>query len=196
MENHGRLVGIINPLAFYPSMEMLKEIIAKDDISLNKIHINCNPEVLGGDFKIGGFTGTAQPLQSIVSYITDTFPISLTAVTNENGELAGILIDFDSFETLIRFDSKHLGWDMELSGTEFSAITDHTGMLAIRNEVEPRIAADPDVMDKSIKANIEDFLQAVKERNEPRVNHLDGLASIMLNKGVEESLRTGAAVQL
>lgn len=202
MEQTGRFVGLINPLAFYPSVEMLKEIIDGDNISLNKVHINCNPKNLGVDMKIDGFTGTAQPLQRIVSYITGTSPISLQANANKNGEPVSILIDFDSFETIIHFNSKHPGWDMEVSGTdrttgiEFSANTDYTGMLAIQNEVNPRISSDPDVLEKSIMANIEDFLDAVRNRNEPRVNHLDGLASIMLNRAVEKSLSKDAQVSL
>ena len=196
MDNYGKVVGLLNPLAFYPAIITLKNILEQESIALAKVHINAHPRNLGADFKIRGFSGTAQPFQRIVSYLADAYPMSLVANADNKGTIARILIDYESFETHIHFDNNNLGWDMELSSSGFSAMTDHTGLLVVRNEVEPRITADPDVMRYAIKANLQDFLQAVRERSEPRVNHIDGLASIVINKATEESLRTGTPVNL
>ncbi|MFC2112582.1 hypothetical protein ACFLTA_04865 [Bacteroidota bacterium] len=196
MADYGRIVGLLNPLAFYPAIKTLKDILEQESIALEKVQINAHPLYFGTGFKIGGFSGTAQPFQRNVSYLTDTYPKSLLANADNKGAIASIFIDYESFETNIHFDRKNLGWNMEFSSSDFSAITDHTGLLAVRNEVESRISADPDVLENAVKANLRDFLQAVRERTDPRVNHLDGLASIVINKAVEESLITGAPVNL
>jgi len=196
METSGRFVGLMNPLVFFPPIRMLREIIEKENITLKHVLINCHPVNLGGDFRVGGPTGTAQALQRIVSLISDIYPASLIANTNDNDELDSINIQFEDFQSTIQFDSEQLGWNMKFSGENFTAMTDHTGLLAVRNEVKPRMTPDPAIMDKAIKANIEDFLHAVRQRSEPRVNHLDGLASIILNRAVEESLITGTSASL
>lgn len=196
MEKYGRIVGLLNPLAFYPSIQSLREIIMRENISIQEIRINCHPVNLGAEFSVTGPTGTAQPLQRIISYISDSFPVSLRAEAKEDGELSSIHINFENFKTLILFDRQQLGWNMELTGADFSALTDHTGLLALNSDIEPRFAPDPTVMEEAIIANLEDFIQAVRERYAPRVNSLDGLASIILNNAVGESLQTGSSVNL
>ena len=196
MESSGRFVGLMNPLVFFPSLRMLREIIRMEKITLKQIRINCHPVNLVGDFRVEGPTGTAQALQRIVSFISDDYPLSLIANTDDNKELDSIHIQFEGFQSTIQLNGKQLGWNLELRGENFTALSDHTGLLAVRNEVKPRMASDPAIMDKAIKANIEDFLQAVRERSEPSVNHIDGLASIVLNRAVKESLITGASINL
>jgi predicted dehydrogenase len=196
-EKYGRITGLLNPILFYPSMLALGEIIDSGYISLNRIGINCHPTCLGHDFNVRhGLAGSAQHLQRCVSVITGQYPISLKAYNGENNAPTRITLYYDGFPVDITTDWNHRGWIMELSGEGFEAMADHTGILAIRGGVEPRIAPDPSVMEKAVKANIEDFLQAVKVRSEPRVNHVDGLASIILNTSVEESQRTGELVNL
>ena len=195
-EKYDRMVGLLNPLAFYPSIQSLKEIIIEENILIDKVRISCHPSDLSAAFSVSGLAGTAQPLQRIISYISNSFPVSLLTESKDNAQPAGIRVNFENFETLILFDKKQAGWIMELSGADFSALTDHTGLLALNSEVEPRIAPDPAVMENAIRANLEDFMQSARERTEPRVNSLDGLASIILNKAVEESLQTGSTVNL
>ena len=90
----------------------------------------------------------------------------------------------------------HPGWEMEIKGSEITAITNHTGLLVVREEEKPRIKADPHVLERAIRANLENYLEAIQERFEPMVNHLGGLASIVLNKAVLESIDTEVVVQL
>ncbi len=195
-EEYGRIVGLLNPLAFYPSIQTLKEIVALEDVSLERIQVNCHPVNLVKDFQIAGPAGTAQPLQNIASYITGLYPVSLQAEADASGELSRIHVRYEDFTLIIRFDREQIGWTMKFTGEDFSALADHTGLLALNNEVEPRHAPDPAVLGKAIRLNMEDFLTAVRDRSEPRVNIIDGLASIMLNRSVEESLKSGQAVNI
>jgi hypothetical protein len=194
MERYGRVVGLMNPVAFYPFIQILKEIIAGENLSVRRIQVNTHPSNLGYDFQVAGIAGTAQCLLRIVSQICDSYPLSYKAEADKAGALRLINVHFGDFMVTIRFDPGQIGWTMEFEGEDLRALADHTGMLAVNNEVEPRLAPDPAVFEKSIRANIEDFLKAVRERSEPVVNNLDGLSSIVLNNAVEESLGTGATV--
>jgi hypothetical protein len=196
MENYGSVVGLLNPLAFYPSSEMLQGIIATQGEPLTQVRVNCHPTDLGGDFITSGTTGTAQLMQGIISMVSDSYPRSLQADTGDDGSLNMIRLNYEHFNTEIHFDVDQLGWNMEFRGSDFKAIIDHTGLLALNEEVEPYLPPDPAALDKAIRANLEDFIKAVNERTQPRVNHLEGLASIMLNNAVEQSMETGLPVKL
>ncbi len=194
MERYGRVVGLMNPIAFYPSVQALKEIIARENISFSQVQVNTHPANLGNDFFVSGTAGTAQCLLRIVSQMCDSYPLSYKAEANSAGALRLIHVYYEDFMVTFRFDPEQIGWTMEFAGEEFRALADHTGMLAVNNEVEPRLAPDPAVFEKSVRANIQDFLKAIRERSEPMVNNLDGLSSIVLNNAVEESLKSGTTV--
>ena len=89
-----------------------------------------------------------------------------------------------------------VGWIMELKGASFRAVTDHTGLLRVNNEVEPRITASSSVWDRALTENMEGFLQVVRDRSEATTGLLDGLASVILNRALENSLITGKRVNL
>jgi hypothetical protein len=208
MEQYGRIVGILNPLMFYPSVQELKQKLQIEDILPDRVMVNCHPSELKNSFRVGGFCGAAQPLQRLVSYITGSYPVSLSGEANPAGEaniagtvqspeeLSNIRLDYDGFEVRINFTGGQPGWNMELEGHDITVRTDHTGMLAFDEGVEPRIAPDPGVMGKAIADNLRDYMEAVRNRSEPLVNTIDGLASIVLNNAVRESVETGAIVYL
>jgi hypothetical protein len=201
-----RIISMINPLEFYPSTTLLAEIIEQKDVRLGMVRINCHPVDLGGDFSIAGreegiLAGSAQAIVQMLVRITGTFPENLVAGADSAGELQGFRLGFPGFDCMIRFDQSMQGWIMELSGElpsgeSFSAVMDYTGMLALRNEIKPRIEADPDVMENAIRANMEDFINAVRHRRDPLVDHIDGLSSIILNNAIIESLEKGSMIGL
>jgi hypothetical protein len=193
---HGRMIGMLNPLIFYPSTRVLKEIILEQAVSIKDIRINCHPGKLETDFPVSGLSGTAQPIQRMVSYISGSYPRRLLALEKDQGGLAGIELGYDSFTCLIRFDESQIGWNMEVEGDDFICRSDHTGLLSVNNEVEPRLAPDPGVFEDSLMENLENFMHAVRIREQSLVNSLDGLASIVLNNAVEESLNRGSEVFL
>lgn len=194
--NYGRVLGLLNPLAFYPSFRRLKEIIAADHPSIDRIQVNCHPEDLGNGFRIDGPTGTAQVLQRMCTLTTGSYPLSVFSEKDDSGHLSRIQIEYKDFKLWILFDRSQVGWTMQISGENYFASTDHTGMLAMQEDVEPDPAPDPDILDKAICHNIEDFLRAVSERSEPLVNHIDGLSSIVLNGATRQSFETGRVVNL
>ena len=196
IENHGRHVGLINPLMFYPSFRVLRKEISAQEVRLEQVRINCHPQNLAGDFSIAGTAGTAQALQRIVSITSDSYPLSLKGEADSGGELLGLWCRYEDFELYIHFDGGQTGWNMELTGEGFAAVTDHTGMLAVNNEVEPRLAPDPAVLERAVRDNLEDFLQAVRERTTPLVNQIDGLSALILSNALTESLETGSWVSL
>ncbi len=195
-EEYGRIVGMLNPLLFYPSVKMLKDILATEGIPLDRIDVRCHPVTLDHGFRVEGPAGTAQPMVSVASYLSDAYPVILRAEAGTDGQPSLIEIRYDAFVMMIRFDEEQTGWHMKISGNDFSALADHTGLLAVNNEVESRRAPDPAVLEKATRDNLEDFMDAVRERNEPRVNILDGLSSIVLNKALGESLRTEGPISL
>jgi predicted dehydrogenase len=196
MERHQRIIGLLNPLLFYPSIQLLEGMIREKSVELTEIRINSNPFKLDDQFHVSGLTGTAQPLQRVASFISGSYPVSLMAKAKQNGELNGVWLDYESFKVSLRLDPEQIGWNMEILGREFLARTDHTGMLGINNEIEPRYKPDPGVMQKSILMNLNDFMESVKERSNPIVNSLDALAAIRLNDSVEKSLQSRSMVQL
>lgn len=196
IHRYGRILGMMNPLVHYPSVQILKKIIAGQGIAIKNVRLNCHPNHLGGSFAVGGLTGSAQAFQGIITQITGKYILKVEARSSDYAKLDSIRMIYDGLETLIFFDSGQLGWNMELTGENFSAMADHTGLLALRDEVEPRITPDTSTMENAIRRNVEDYLQAVRDRSEPLVNHLAGLASIMLNMAVEESIQTGYPVSM
>ena len=193
MEKYGRVVGMLNPLMFYPSIEMLKNIINRDTMTIEEIRVSCHPSIPGDGFQVSGISGSAQPLERIISYISGSYPLQLRA---EEGSRGSMVLNYETFSTYIHLDREQQGWNMKIQWDGFNAQTDHTGLLSVNNEVEPRVSPNPGVMDDSIIRNLEDFMNSVRERSQPRVNSLDGLASIVLNNAVEKSLETGSAIDL
>ncbi len=107
-----------------------------------------------------------------------------------------IKLSYKSFTAHIHLVETQPGWTMEIDGEDFKARSDHTGMLSVNNEGQPRISPDPVVMEDAIIKNLNDFMKAVRERSQPRVNSLDGLASIVLNNAVKKSMETGSVINL
>ena len=192
-EKYGRIIGMLNPLMFYPSIEMLKNIIDWDSIAIEEIRVSCHPTDLGDGFLVSGSAGSVQPLERVISFISGSYPLQLLA---KESNTPGVELNYESFTSYIHPDPRQQGWNMEIDGDGFNARADHTGLLAINNEVEPRLSPDPGVLDDSIIRNLEDFMHSLRDRSEPRVNSLDGLASIVLNNAVEKSLETGSAIDL
>ncbi len=85
MVKHGRIVGMLNPLLFYPSVQLLKESIALKNVSIREIRISCHPDDLGEGFLVPGLCGSAQPLQRVVSYISGSFPLQVLAKATGHG---------------------------------------------------------------------------------------------------------------
>jgi predicted dehydrogenase len=196
IEQYGRHVGMVNPLLFYPSLRLLSEHISMEGISLQQVRVSCHPEYLSGDFSIPGLTGTAQAFQGAVYLIGGSYPLSLMGEADPDGNLRKIQCRYEGFDLFIHFNSGQTGWNMEITGDKFIARADHTGMLALNKEVEPRIAPDPGVFDRAVRENLEDFLQAVRDRVTPRVNQIDGLSAMILENAVRESLESGLWVKL
>jgi hypothetical protein len=194
MEKSGRYIGIMDPLARYPSALELKKIISRDGLSVKRVSIRCHPRNLVDGFPVAGFTGPAQNLERSVARICNAFPWAYLAVPDKTGKLNRIRISYSEFDAEFDFDAGQSGWAMRFEGRDFRAEMDHTGLLALNRDVEPRFSPDPGVFRKSVRQTIKDFLSATRDRSQPALNHLDGLASIIMNVSVEESLRTGREV--
>ena len=193
---YDRRLGMINPLKFYPSANALRDLIQVKEGSVKEVIITCHPYFLQKDFQAGGLAGTAQPLQRLVSHITGKFPVSVYAGMRDDMRLTSLNIDYGSFQSRIIFNESQLGWNMELSGENFRATADHTGLLRVNDEVEARISPSPVVWERALSDNMVYFLQAVRNRSELPEGPLDGLASIILNRALKDSLITGEKVNL
>jgi predicted dehydrogenase len=195
MELSRRKIGLLNPLFFYPGVLTLKEWLAAGPGKISKIRISCHPEQLVKGYHVFGDTGAVQPLQRMISFLTDQFPVSLR-VEEGSDSIRSWVFEYGTFHAVIQADPGQTGWIMEVEGTEIEALTDHTGMLKLTDDVKPRISPTPSVWNKSIIRNIDNFLEAVRSRTEPTVNSLDGLAAIILNKATRESIHSGKKVSL
>ncbi len=99
-----------------------------------------------------------------------------------------------SFLATFQSDPVQTGWILRLYGTSISAITDHTGLLRLNDEVEPTLSPSPSVWEKSMIKNLEDFVQSVRSRTEPTANSLDGLSAIILDQAAEKSMQSGTRI--
>jgi predicted dehydrogenase len=195
MELSRRKIGLLNPLYFYPGVLTLKEWLASEPGKISEIRISCHPEELVRGYHVFGDTGAVQPLQRMITFITDQFPVSLK-VEKASDDFHRWIMEYGTFNAVIQTDPGQTGWIMEVEGFEIEALTDHTGMLKLTDDVKPRISATPSAWNKSIIRNIDNFLEAVRSRTEPTVNSLDGLAAIILNKATRESIHSGKKVSL
>ena len=193
---HDRRLGIINPLIYFPSIRSLKGLCMLYNDSISNIRISCHPDEIFPGFIVDGYAGTAQMLERMISYISGQVPNSLSTDSNDNGQLRKLQFDYTSFTCDILFDEAQPGWTMDVEGPEFRAGLDHSGLLTINDEPEPRVEPSSSTWDKAVIQNLENFINAVRDRSEPDLSSIDGLASIILNSAVEESLETGNAVRL
>ena len=193
---YDRKIGMLNPLHFYPAVKTLKDWLANENKALSEIRVSCHPTHLVNGYAVNGFSGTVQPLQRIISYITGKYPLSLFIENRKSDRIKTWILDYNSFQAIIRVDPVQTGWIMEVNGPQLSATADHTGLLRLNNEVEPRLSPAPSVWERSMIKNLEDFIQAVRMRSEPAINSLDGLASIILNQASEKSMQNGNKVSL
>ena len=193
---HKRILGLINPLRFYTAIRSLKGMVMLYHDPLTEVLISCHPEEIVPGHRVDGTAGPAQFLQRMVSYFSDKFPVSVQARKNDSDRIGELLIDYSTFEARIVFDRKQLGWTMDVTGPDFRARSDYTGILSINNEPQPRINSSSLTWDRAMIQNIEDFTQALLIRSEPELSSLDGLASIILNRAVEESVKSGMQVSL
>jgi predicted dehydrogenase len=191
-----RRLGMLNPPLFYPAATSLKDRMAEEGPVLSKIHVSCHPRQLVSGYPIEGFAGAVQPLQRLVSIITGQFPVSLTVAGDRQKGILQYTLDYESFEAILETDPGQTGWILQVSGPEFSGLVDHTGILRLEDEPEPRISPSPAAWNRAMTSNLEDFLRAVRTREEPLVNSLDGLASIILNQAAGRSLHYGSKVEL
>ena len=193
---HKRILGLINPLLFYPSVMKLKGMAGISGRPVNGIRISCNPFEIEAGYSIDGITGPVQLLHNMVSYFSDMHPVSLVAAKNESGQIGNIQLEYPDFQAVFMIDPRQTGWTMKIMSEKSAAVLDHTGLLAINDEAQPRIKASSRTWELAMVRNLEDFTDAVRSRFEPLLSSLDGLASIILNHAVEESLETGEAVRL
>ena len=196
LDRYDRVVGMLNPLYFYPAVETLKNLLAENTQELSEIRVSCHPRQLVKGYPVNGATGSVAPLQRMISYITGKFPQSLSTEKEEIKDINRWILDYESFQTIIQVDPGQTGWTMELEGPKLNALADHTGLLRLNDEVKPRISPAPSVWTRSIITNMENFLQAVRLRTEPTVNSLEGLSSIILHEAALKSTHTGTKVSL
>jgi predicted dehydrogenase len=196
MSHFDRRLGMLNPLHFYPAVRTLKDWLEEETRQISEIRLNCHPRELVSGYLVSGFAGAVQPLQRMVSFITGKFPVSLLSEDTEYNDIRRYILDYESFQAIVQTDPKQTGWIMELEGPQLKVLTDHTGLLKLNHDVEPRIPPSNSVWTKAMIKNLEDFLRAVRSRNEPAVNSIDGLASIILNQAAERSIHMGTSVDL
>ncbi|KPL17293.1 MAG: hypothetical protein AMS23_07360 [Bacteroides sp. SM1_62] len=196
LERYNRKLGMLNPLHFYPAIRTLKEWLAEKKYDLSEIRVSCHPYQLIKGYHVNGYAGAVQPLQRMISFISGKFPLSLFIEKIKTKGVRRWILDYDSFQATFQVDPGQTGWIMELDGPALSALTDHTGLLRLNDEVEPRRSPEPSVWDRSMIRNLEDFIQAVRSRTEPMVNSLDGLSAIILNQAAEKSMQNGTRINL
>jgi hypothetical protein len=132
----------------------------------------------------------------MISYITGKFPLSLFIEKEKTKDVRRWKLDYESFQAMIQVDPGQTGWILEVDGPQMNALADHTGLLRLNDEVEPRLSPAPSVWTRSMILNLEDFLKAVRLRTEPTVNSLEGLSAIILHQAVVKSLHNGSKVNL
>jgi predicted dehydrogenase len=196
LDRFDRRLGMLNPLNFYPPVKTLKDWLADKNHPVSEIRVSCHPTQLVRGYHINGYAGTVQPLQRMISFITGKFPVSLFIGKNETNDLQRWMLDYESFQAIVQVDPGQTGWILEVEGPQLSALADHTGMLSLNSEVEPRLSPAKSVWNRSMVKNLEDFIQAVRLRKEPRVNSLDGLSAIILNQAGRQSMQSGTRVNL
>jgi hypothetical protein len=196
LERYGRRLGLLNPLYFYPAVRTLKNFLAEKKHRLSTIRISCHPEQLVKDYHVNDANGAVAPLQRIISYISGKFPFSLFIEKEETSKIQRWYLDYNSFQATILVDPGQTGWIMELEGPQLNALTDHTGLLKMNDEVEPRISPTPSVWNRSMTKNLQDFIGAVRLRTQPLVNSLDGLSAIILHQAALTTLQHGTKVNL
>ena len=191
-----RKLGILNPIPFYPAVRTLKDWLSENKPDLTEIRVNCHPEQLVSGYSIFGYAGAVQPLQRMISFITDKFPVSLYIEQEKTNNIRRWVLDYESFQATIQTDPEQTGWLLEAQGPQLRALVDHTGLLSLNDEVKPRHSPRTSVWARSIISNLEDFLRAVRTRSEPQVNSLDGLSAIILTDAARQSIRSGVKVDL
>jgi predicted dehydrogenase len=194
--HYGRILGMLNPLYFYPAVRTLKDWLAEETREPSEIRVSCHPFELVRGYHVSGYAGAVQPLQRMISFITGKFPFSLFVEKHGTNEIRQWILDYGSFQATLRVDPGQTGWILELDGPQLNATADHTGLLRLNNEVEPRLSPAPSVWQASMIKNLEDFIKAVRSRTEPAVNSLDGLSAILLNQAAEKSIHQGTRVDL
>jgi len=196
LEQHDRVLGMLNPLYFYPAVETLKDWLAENTQELSEIRVSCHPRQLVKGYPVNDPTGTVAPLQRMISYITGKFPQSLSTEKEEIKNINRWILDYESFQTIIQVDPEQTGWIMELEGPELNALADHTGLLRLNDKAKTRISPAPSVWTRSMIKNMEDYLKAVRSRTEPKVNSLEGLSSIILHEAALKSAHIGTKINL
>ena len=191
-----RRLGMLNPLPFYPAVRTLKDWLSENKPDLTEIRVNTHPEQLVKGYPVFGYAGAVQPLQRMISYITDKFPVSLFVEQEETNSIRRWILDYESFQATIQADPEQTGWLLEAVGPQLRVLVDHTGLLSLNDEIKPRHSPAPSVWARSIIRNLEDFLRAVRTRTEPQVNSLDGLSAIILHEAAVKSLHNGTKVNL
>lgn len=193
---YNRILGMMNPLQFYPAIRTLKDWLSEETNELTGIRVYCHPRQVVSGYSVSGFTGAVQPLQRIISYITGKFPLTLLVAADEKAGFQRYVLDYGSFLATIEADPGQTGWILEVEGPRLNALADHTGLLRLGDEVESRISPSPSVWKWAMIRNMEDFLQAIRTREEPEVNSLDGLAAIILDQAAGRSMHDGTKVDL
>jgi hypothetical protein len=196
LDRHDRRLGMLNPLYFYPAVRTLKDWLAEKTHDLSEIRVNCHPQQLVRAYHVNGATGTVAPLQRMISYITGKFPLTLFVDKDKTNEIQRWILDYGSFQAIIQVDPGQTGWILEVDGPQLNVLADHTGLLRLNDEVEPRLSPAPSVWTRSIIKNLEDFIKSVRLRTEPTVNSLDGLSAIILHQAAVKSLHNGTMVNL
>ena len=191
-----RRLGMLNPLLYYPAVRKLKDWLAAEGPELSEIRVGCHPRQLVSGYPVEGFAGTVQPLQRMVSIITGKFPFSLSVEGDREKGILQYTLDYESFEATLETDPGQTGWILEVRGPELNGLVDHTGMLRLNDEPESRISPSPATWNRAMTSNVEDFLRAIRTREEPQVNSLDGLAAIILNQAAGRALHFGSKVEL
>ncbi len=193
---HDRKIALVNPLMFYPGVIKLAGMVNLYTDPFSEVVVTCHPFEPVPGFNVAGPASTAQLLMEIISFISSKYPVTLFASEDEPGRISRIGLDYDSFQSTIVPDPEQTGWIMEVIGSDFRARLDHTGLLAINNEIQPRAGSSALSWESAMISNLEDITKSILTRSEPKLSSLDGLASIILNQAVVESLMTGRIVYL
>ncbi len=196
LDHFDRRLGMLNPLHFYPAVRTLKDWLTEKTHDLYEIRVSCHPRQVVKGYHVNGYAGAVQPLQRMISFITGKFPLSLFIEKEETNDIQRWILDYESFQATIQVDPRQTGWILEIDGPQLNALADHTGLLRLNDEVEPRLSPSPSVWTRSIIKNLEDFIQAVRLRTEPEVNSLEGLSAIILMQAAVKSLHNGTRVNL
>jgi hypothetical protein len=196
MLKNDRKIAMVNPVMFYPGIIKLAGMVSLYADPLEELLISCHPQEVVPGFSVDGLTGGAQLLQEVISFVSGKFPVSLLAENDDRGRMARLTLDYGTFQAGIFLDPGQTGWTLEATGTDFRARVDHTGLLAVNNEVRPRVEPATLSWESAMIGNLEDFIQAVHNRTEPRISTLEGLSAIILNRAVKDSVEKGGRIRL